>query len=618
SIWLPPIGTDDKPFIGEFNGNGKTIKNLKVTTDKALLNEINYPTQASESYAFSQAVGLFGNTGEESNIRNFILSNPHVVVGKLGVNKNKYSEAVGINKAVGIAVGHVAGKCSSIGVRATDDGASTGDGIGSTSLDVRVTGYSTFNSILGELGEGVDSSITGGGHVAGTGTGGSGNAFGATFDVDGMYDRLVKIEANKKSDSPAWRLPNLGDSSKESITLGTLEKLPFTIDGSLSTYVGADAREILANNNIGYLLGNQNKVYAKTVTFGDPIKQTTNGSYVYGDGTNPSTKKIMPRWFYRSNTTYIGSDTYSTSNMQALTEAEFAALPQGIKDLLPASNGQVEGFGSIRISQSYSNVGVQVYAGSSANNQWAPHGQISWNGNTYGLGFTMTDFKGNAVDEFGNLYTANGNLIGDNGYEVDDNGIYAVDSASYPDFPYVVYNVGTVWPNQNVAYDADGNIYYRYNPGKSGAYVYGVLRNGYLMTGNGYQYYVAPVAGWDQPIPLIDADGYAMYAPGVYFDASGNIVDGAYVKDSNGLYISSDPAFKMPISQIVGGYAQDADGNYYGVITINDNSVYCYLGVNGKTSGYDGWYMADGNNFLVPATNIDANGNVKYNETDYY
>lgn len=624
NIWLPPIGNDEVPFIGEFNGNGKTIENLKVTTDKALLNKINYPTQASEEYVFSQAVGLFGNTGEESNIRNFILSNPHVVVGAFNPNDpnniNKYNTegTKAVAKAVGIAVGHVAGKCSSIGVRATDDGANTADGVGSTTLDVRVAGYSTFNSILGELGQGVDSSVTGGGHVAGSGSGGSGNAFGATFDVDGMYDRLVNIETNKKSATPAWRLPNLGSSSKDSITLGALEKLPFTVDSSLSTYGGADAREILANNNIGYLLGNQNKVYAKTVKFGDPIKQAINGSYHYSDGTNPSTNKVIPRWFYMSSATYIGDDVYNTSNMRALTDAEFNALPQGIKNLLPASNGQVEGYGSIRISQSYSNVGAQIYAGSDSGNQWSPHGQISWMGNTYGLGFTMTDYKGNAIDEYGNLYTANGNLIGADGYDVDENGTYAVDPDSYPGFPYVVYSVGAAWPDESVAFDADGNRYYRYNPGKSGLYAYGILKNGYLMTGNNYQYYVSPVAGWDQPIPLIDASGYAMYAPGVYFDASGNIVDGAYVKDSNGLYISSDPAFKMPISQIVDGYAQDADGNYYGVITLNGSTVYCYLGANGKTSGYSGWYTVDGNNFLVPAANVDASGNVKYNDTDYY
>ncbi|MDE7380140.1 MAG: Ig-like domain-containing protein, partial [Clostridia bacterium] len=605
--YIPPIGNDQYPFIGDFNGNGKTLSNFIVTTNK---NELaaEYPLHKSADYEFSQAVGLFGMTGKDSNLHNVILENPEVRVANDAYADvdTKYSEEA--NKAVGLAVGHVAGKCQSIGVRAVDSN--------STILDVDVLGYSTFNSILGELANGLESSVTGGGHVVGSG--GSGNAFGASFDVDGMYDRLKNIEANKNSDTPAWRLPNLGDSSKDSITLNNLEKLPFTVDAAQSTYVGADAREILANNNIGYLLGNQNKVYAKTVTFGDPIKQALNGSYVYSDGSNPSTKKVIPRWFYKSSATYIGTDVYNTSNMRALSDAEFDALPQGIKDVLPESNGQVSEFGSIRISQSYSNVGVQVYPGTNSGNQWSPHGQISWMGNTYGKGFTMTDYKGNAIDENGNLYTANGNLIGEDGYDVDENGAYAVDSGSYPDFPYVVYRVGTAWPDDGVAFDIDGNRYYRYNPGKSGLYVYGILQDGYLKTGDNYQYYVAPVAGWDQPIALIDADGYAMYAAGVYFDDSGNIVDGAYVKDSNGLYISSDSAFSMPISQIVDGYAQDADGNYYGVITINEKPVYCYLGSDGTTSGYNGWYMIDGNNFIVPAANVDANGNIKYNDTDFY
>lgn len=622
SLWLPPIGNDEAPFIGVFNGNGKSIKNLKVTTDKTLLKEENYPVEASASYKFSNAVGLFGNTGESSEIRNFILNNPVLLVGS--TSKTSYSTKAA--KVVGLAVGHVAGKCQSIGVRATSDS--------TTYLQVADanTKYSTFNSILGELGDGVQSSVTGGGHVAGSGTGGSGNAFGATFDVDTMYDRLVNIKANKEGSTPAWRLPLLGNSSKESITLGELEKLPFTVDSALSTYVGADAREILANNNIGYLLGNQNKVYANKVTFGDPIKQVTNGSYLYSDGTNPSTKKIIPRWFYKTNTQYIGENTYNTSNMIALTDSEFAALPQGIKNLLPESNGQVEGYGSIRISQTYTN-GTRFYAGTSSGSEWSPHGQISWNGNTYGLGFTMglkngqeifdskgrrISYTGDAVDENGNRYAANGNLIGADGYDVDENGAYVVNLATYPDFPYVIDSVGTVWPNVDVAFDSYGNAYYRYDHGKNGEYVYGVLKNGYLMTGDNYQYYVAPFTGGAQPVALIDANGYAMYADGVYYDVSGNIVQGAYVRDENGLYIASDEAFTMPISQIVGGYAQDANGRYYGVITLNGNPVYCYLGANGKTSGYSGWYMIDLNNFLVPAASVDANGNVMYNATEYY
>ncbi|MDE7257047.1 MAG: hypothetical protein K2N50_03725, partial [Clostridia bacterium] len=77
--YIPPIGNDKNPFIGDFNGKGKTLANLKVTTDKTLL-EDEYPAHAKSDYEFSQAVGLFGMTGESSEIHNVILENPSVDV----------------------------------------------------------------------------------------------------------------------------------------------------------------------------------------------------------------------------------------------------------------------------------------------------------------------------------------------------------------------------------------------------------------------------------------------------------------------------------------------------------------------------------------------------------
>ena len=65
--YIPPIGNDAHPFIGDFNGNGQTLKNLQVTTNKTLL-EDEYPlhaTRGETGYKFSQAVGLFGITRGE-------------------------------------------------------------------------------------------------------------------------------------------------------------------------------------------------------------------------------------------------------------------------------------------------------------------------------------------------------------------------------------------------------------------------------------------------------------------------------------------------------------------------------------------------------------------------
>ena len=383
-LWLPPIGNDKDPFIGVFNGNGKTIKNLKVTTDKTLLTVDNYPTQASPDYEFSNAVGLFGNTGEASEIRNFILDNPIVLVGS--ESKTLYGSAG--KKVVGIAVGHVAGKCSSIGVRATDDA--------ETSLQIvdANTKYSTFNSILGELGEGVESSVTGGGHTAGTG--GSGASFGANFDVASLLTRLNNIVANKNSATPSWRLPDM-DTSNAYPVPDALRKVAFSVTDK-STYEGADAIEVVANNNIGYFMGNQNKITTtKELTFDDPMVLSGNNWVM------SNTKRDAPRWFYSYKTQSGSYDTmaqdasYEKSVFQPLSQEEYDSLPQGIIDLLPEKVGEKKRLTAIRLSETFNNTAHPNY--NNGIGGWSFHGQISHMGKTYGKGFMGAD--GKVVDENG-------------------------------------------------------------------------------------------------------------------------------------------------------------------------------------------------------------------------
>lgn len=607
--YIPPIGNDEYPFIGDFNGNGKTLANLRVTTDKDdLLAE--YPRHADNNYEFSQAVGLFGMTGESSDIHNVILENPSVDIAGVG-SRTRYltdatTSAAGKTitpaiKAAGLAVGFVAGKCSSIGVRAKDDG---------SALDVNVTGYSTFNSILGSLREGLTSSVTGGGH----GTGGSGSAFGASFAVAQLAERLTKIGANKKSSTASPYLPQMDYAN--SIPVPALGyKVPFTVTDA-STYEGATAREVISDQNIGYDMGNQNKISSKKLNFTDTLMVDSNdGNHQYYlggvTGKFPDNNNV-PRWFYVQGGGWQNSAYMGHHGFAPISQEKYDSLPQNVKDLLYPAKDQ--SYSVMRIQAGYTQYSTApIYAntGSPTALAWNYHGQISWMGKTYGKGFADAD--GYAVDENGNYYGVNGNLIGADGYDVDENGNYA---APYADFPYVISGIDVVG---GVAYaqDSDGNVFYVFEL-EDGSNAFGILSGGYLKSGDGYVNYVVPVAGWTAPVTLIDADGYAMYADGVYYDASGHIVDGAYVKDVNGLYIPVDTAFKMPISQIVNGYAQDADGNYYGKITLNDRTVYCYLGEDGMTSGYDGWYRIDANNFIVRETNVDADGNLKYNDTDYY
>lgn len=469
NFWLPPIGTDEYEFIGDFNGNGNTISGLQITTDKSKLSKVGLPSGSS---AFSNAVGMFGMTGSGSEIHNFVLDTPIVEVATANATYSQSSD-----RTVGIAIGMVSGKAYSIGVLA-DEG---GDG---AQLLLNRAGYSTFNSIIGALKANTTSSVTGGGYL---GSGGSGNAFGASFDVEGMYDRLIKIEANKNSDTPSWRLPNLGDSSSTSITLGSLEKLPFTVS-SLSVYTGDEAAEVVENNNIGYLLGNQNKVYSKSLAFGDLLYEAADGSWTYSDGTTPASG-TFPRWIYKTSAPEIASDVYNSGNgFVPLTQIEFDSLSEGIKDLIPETSGKVN-MTSVRLSQTYQNASIQIYAGSDANGQWSPHGQISWMGKTYGEGFRYSD--GYAVDINGNYIDSSGGLFDENGYVYSPTDGYYVNSlywALYDEngnqITLSTYNVD----DEGYVYSSSDGYYYDGGGNK-------VKEKGYTITYTDGKYYLTKPDG---------------------------------------------------------------------------------------------------------------------------
>ena len=410
-IYIPPIGNDEFPFIGIFNGNGKTLANLKVTTNKSLLGK-NYPTESSTDYAFSRAVGLFGMTGDDSDISNVILSNPLVDVANTNT-KYLSADAEGVKAAqrvAGIAIGFVAGKCSSIGVRALNAGAA---------LDMNVSGYSTFNSILGALGDNVSSAVTGGGHV--TGTGGSGNAFGASFDVDQLAERLTAINDNKNSATPSPLFPETDTQSNIPVPqLGY--QVPFTVDTAQSSYTGSEAREETANDNIGYIMGNQNKISAKKMNFidnnnGQPdekiMEKGDDGTYYLldkkGNKISPNNNNI-PRWFYVQDGGWINSQYQERFGFAPISNEKYESLPQNVKDILTTQNQSL-----MRIQAGYMQYDTAPINSTGYDAMtWGYHGQIKWMGKTYGDGLNRDGYIANQEGEW--LDSASGNYMDGNGY----------------------------------------------------------------------------------------------------------------------------------------------------------------------------------------------------------
>lgn len=388
-FWLPPIGNEENPFEGVFDGRGKTISNLRITTDKAKL-YMNPFGGDDESYEFSQAVGFFGNTsGEDCAVKNFILDNPLVQVSSVNT---KYS-AEG-NKAVGIAVGHVEGLCQSIGVYAHGSTATPSE---DTLLDVQVTEYNTFNSILGELGAGVTSSVTGGGH----GTGGSGNAFGGNLELvpfaellNNVYMKKYNADSYKQNASTASPNVNLLpeiDTSNQIAVPALGYEVPFTLDESATKYEGRDAKLIPSINNVGYLIGNQNKISSKTINWTDDLmKEGTDGKWYLdvSKKTLPDDSHV-PRWLYVQNNGWTdGSEFNSQNGFAPLSKEKFDSLPQNIKDLLDTKSHNL-----LRIQSEFNQYQHPAIANSKYDSAtWGYHGQINWMGQTYGSGYNMNNY----------------------------------------------------------------------------------------------------------------------------------------------------------------------------------------------------------------------------------
>lgn len=105
---VPPIGTDQHPFLGSLDGQGYTIKNLWVSSDPLDWKE----KPANFSYVqVGNSIGFFGNIGATTATPRVIGSAKHFYLENLEVT-NKVN-----NSFVGIVAGYANGSLVGIGVK---------------------------------------------------------------------------------------------------------------------------------------------------------------------------------------------------------------------------------------------------------------------------------------------------------------------------------------------------------------------------------------------------------------------------------------------------------------------------------------------------------------------
>ena len=135
-LGIPPIGTEEYPFLGNFNGQGYTITDCVTANSKELLPErpslakfdVNdlISAYASSTDDVAQIIGFFGVVGDYNNAVNAVISSiDENTIGTLNTDailaRNFYLNNISVktlsgNTTVGVAAGYVNAEFNSIGV----------------------------------------------------------------------------------------------------------------------------------------------------------------------------------------------------------------------------------------------------------------------------------------------------------------------------------------------------------------------------------------------------------------------------------------------------------------------------------------------------------------------
>lgn len=220
---LPPIGTEDHPFIGNFNGNGRTISNLTVSNS---FNRYNTHPDVITEFNDSGAnktphiLGLFGVVGNYGNKYN---TQATTCVYSSIVNEFKDTGVTAItvetsvqDSLMGLVAGYVSGNMSNIAV---DSG--TLNVIPSDSTyyakpnattpytknisDYGLVGYTTSKSSITKVTDTIfDLNIRANQEFTAYTQGGS-QGWGGSVDMNAVYDRIKGVLPSSTS-SYNWKL----------------------------------------------------------------------------------------------------------------------------------------------------------------------------------------------------------------------------------------------------------------------------------------------------------------------------------------------------------------------------------------------------------------------------
>ena len=329
---IPPIGTEEYPFMGSFNGNGMVISNFIISTDYDDYTQ--KPYNASDIFSDPEIVGLFGVIGQiDGQTADYTYSGSAPQLYNVGITD--LTIKTGTEKAlVGVAAGYVNGTIEDVAVNSSEisiDSSTTTTAITdfTTNLsDYGVVGYCTTNykNSITQVQESVYSvdvkapkefNATDDGDAAG---------WGGSINMKAMYERLTSINSVSSNTAYTFRTKTTHQANGSSSTTnnnlaantsGYAPKRysPGNTVGNFNTIYRSDATQFR------YLCGGQLDVdYYYSYYQGSYITDGTNYLYITGGslGSTTSTTSRLLWTMPDSGTGYIratsGGYTYYLYN----------------------------------------------------------------------------------------------------------------------------------------------------------------------------------------------------------------------------------------------------------------------------------------------------------------
>lgn len=247
---LPPIGTEDNPFVCNFNGNNKIIRNLAISNNFSDFST-RHP-QSVKNFDGGEIIGFFGVVGQLSTELKYTSSTNKVT--------NLYLDQITVKNGstktlAGLLAGYVNGEMTNCGVyRGKFDfisGTSKIEDIGTTTFS-NVSDYSLIGSY-----NSADYSWE---SQPGSG---SGNTYGTSTNIRQLYQDLGSQDGEeiaKNTALPFRRTDNtlVSGSGTTNLTVAVSGDYSYTYDiTNANTYKAS-------SSNIGYYVGSDLKLYKKT------------------------------------------------------------------------------------------------------------------------------------------------------------------------------------------------------------------------------------------------------------------------------------------------------------------------------------------------------------------